>query len=141
MAWWWMRSPDNSPRYNNSEAVASAVFSGSSTRSAGQRLSKADSLRDTKEEAAAPKKPGVITYSAEGIRLAIGRHCAAFRLIATTKKESATEVTNYFNTGTFVKRDKNGSRRLAGDKNCRGRGGGRNSSGLLNIDLSPLRPA
>src|ERR1044071_5824735 len=41
------------------------------TRSAGQRLSKADILRDTKAEAAAPKKPdeGEKTYSAENIRV------------------------------------------------------------------------
>ena len=77
------------------------------TRSAGQRLSKADILRDIKAEAAAPKKPGVTTYSAEDIRVLQYGDTAvvAFRLVATTKKESTTEVTNYFNTGTFVKRD------------------------------------
>jgi hypothetical protein len=77
------------------------------TRSAGQRLSKADILRDTKAEAAAPKKPGVTTYGAEDIRILQYGNTAvvAFRLVATTKKESATEVTNYLNTGTFVKRD------------------------------------
>jgi len=77
------------------------------TRSAGQRLSKADILRDTKAEAAAPKKPGVTTYGAEDIRILQYGNTAvvAFRLVATTKKESTTEVTNYFNTGTFVKRD------------------------------------
>ena len=77
------------------------------TRSAGERLSKADILRDTKAEAAAPKKPGVTTYDAEDIRILQYGNTAvvAFRLVATTKKESTTEVTNYFNTGTFVKRD------------------------------------
>ena len=79
------------------------------TRSAGQRLSKADILRDIKAEAAAPKKPdeGVTAYSAEDIRVLQYGNTAvvAFRLVATTKKESTTEVTNYFNTGTFVKRD------------------------------------
>jgi Domain of unknown function (DUF4440) len=79
------------------------------TRSAGQRLSKADILRDTKAEAAAPKKPdeGVITYGAEDVRVLQYGNVAivAFRLVATTKKESTTEITNYFNTGTFVKRD------------------------------------
>src|SRR6516225_1877813 len=41
------------------------------TRAAGQRLSKADILRDTKAEAAAPKKPdeGVTTYSAEDVHV------------------------------------------------------------------------
>jgi len=78
------------------------------TRSAGQRLSKADILRDIKAEAAAPKKgEGVTTYGAEDVRILQYGDTAvvAFRLVATTKKESATEVTNYFNTGTFVKRD------------------------------------
>jgi hypothetical protein len=77
------------------------------TRSAGQRLSKTDILRDTKGEAAAPKKPRVTTYSAEDIRVLQYGNTAvvAFRLVATTKKESTTEVANYFNTGTFVKRD------------------------------------
>lgn len=81
------------------------------TRSAGQRLSKADILRDMKAEAAAPKKPdeGVTTYGAEDVRILQYGNTAvvAFRLVATTKKESTTEVTNYFNTGTFVKRDNN----------------------------------
>jgi Domain of unknown function (DUF4440) len=79
------------------------------TRSAGQRLSKADILRDTKAEAATPKKPdeAVTTYRGEDIRVLQYGDTAvvAFRLVATTKKESTTEVTNYFNTGTFVKRD------------------------------------
>ena len=79
------------------------------TRSAGQRLSKADILRDMKAEAAAPKKPdeGVTTYSAEDVRVLQYNNTAvvAFRLVATTKKESTSEVANYFNTGTFVKRD------------------------------------
>ena len=77
------------------------------TSSAGQRLSKADILRDTKAEAAAPKKPSVTTYSAEEVRVLQYGNTAvvAFRLVATTKKESATEVANYFNTGTFVKRE------------------------------------
>ena len=78
------------------------------TRSAGQRLSKADILRDMKAEAAAPKPDeGDKTYSAEDVRVLQYNNTAvvAFRLVATTKKESTTEVTNYFNTGTFIKRD------------------------------------
>ena len=72
------------------------------TSSAGQRLSKADILRDIKAEAAAPKKPeqSVTTYSAEDVRVLQYGNTAvvAFRLVATIKKESTTEVTNYFNT-------------------------------------------
>jgi hypothetical protein len=79
------------------------------TRSVGQRLGKADVLRDVKTEAAAPKKPaeGTTTYGAEDIRiLQYGTTAVvAFRLVATTKKGDATEVSNYLNTGTFVKRE------------------------------------
>ncbi len=79
------------------------------TRSAGQRLSKADILRDMKAEAAAPKKPdeGTTTYGAEDIHiLQYGATAVvAFRLVATTTKGDKTEVSNYFNTGTFVKKD------------------------------------
>jgi hypothetical protein len=79
------------------------------TRSAGQRLSKADILRDVKTEAAAPKKSdeGTTTYGAEDIHiLQYGTTAVvAFRLVATTTKSDKTEVSNYFNTGTFVKRD------------------------------------
>ncbi len=79
------------------------------TRSAGQRLSKADILHDMKTEAAAPKKPdeGTTTYGAEDIRILQYDTTAvvAFRLVATTRKGDKTDVSNYFNTGTFVKRD------------------------------------
>jgi len=79
------------------------------TSSAGKRFSKTDILRDTKADASAPKKSdeGITTYSAEDVRVLQYGNTAvvAFRLVATTKKESTTEVTNYFNTGTFVKRD------------------------------------
>jgi len=79
------------------------------TRSAGQRLGKADILRGMKEEAAAPKKSdeGTTTYGAEDIRiLQYGTTAVvAFRLVATTTKGDKTEVSHYFNTGTFVKRN------------------------------------
>jgi hypothetical protein len=79
------------------------------TRAVGQRLGKADILRGMKAEAAAPKKSdeGTSTYGAEDIRiLQYGTTAVvAFRLVATTKKGDKTEVANYFNTGTFVKRD------------------------------------
>jgi uncharacterized protein DUF4440 len=79
------------------------------TRSVGKRLSKADVLRDVKTEAAAPKKSdeGTTTYGAEDIRiLQYGTTAVvAFRLVATNKKGGTTEMSNYFNTGTFVKRD------------------------------------
>jgi hypothetical protein len=79
------------------------------TRSAGQRLSKADILRDVKTEAAAPKKSdeGTTTYGAEDIHILQYGSTAvvAFRLVATNTKGDKTEVSNYLNTGTFVKTD------------------------------------
>jgi len=77
------------------------------TSSAGKRLSKADILRDTKAEAAKKPDEGGTSYSAEDIRVLQYGNAAvvAFRLVATNRKEKTTEVTNYFNTGTFVKRD------------------------------------
>jgi Domain of unknown function (DUF4440) len=79
------------------------------TRSAGQRLSKADILRDVQAEAAAPKKSdeGKTTYGAEDIRILQYDSTAvvAFRLVATTTKGATSEVANYLNTGTFVKRN------------------------------------
>ena len=79
------------------------------TRSAGQRLGKADILRGAKEDAAAPKKPDAETtrFTAEDVRILQYGETAvvAFRLVGTTSKSGKTEVSNYLNTGTFVKRD------------------------------------
>ena len=77
------------------------------TSSAGKRMSKADILREIKAEATKKPDEAETTYSAEDVRVMQYGNTAvvAFRLVATTKKASTTEVTNYFNTGTFVKRD------------------------------------
>ena len=79
------------------------------TRSAGQRLGREDILRDVKAEAAAPKKPDAETtkFSAEDVRiLQYGTTAVvAFRLVGTTAKSGKNEVSTYFNTGTFVKRE------------------------------------
>ena len=79
------------------------------TRSAGQRVSKADVLRSVKEDAATPKTADAETskFSAEDVRvLQYGTTAVvAFRLVGTTTKADKTEVSNYLNTGTFVKRD------------------------------------
>lgn len=77
------------------------------TGSAGRRRNKADILKDVRS-APAPK-PGDPTtvYSAEDIRIQQYGDTAivAFRLVATTRKNSTADVTNYLNTGTFVKRN------------------------------------
>ena len=77
------------------------------TASAGRRIGKADILREAREEG--PPKPGdeTVTYTAEDIRIQQYGDTAivAFRLIGTTDKAGEKTVTNYLNTGTFLKRD------------------------------------
>lgn len=79
------------------------------TRAAGKRIGKADILRDVKAEAAAPKTAEQETtdYDSQDVRILQFGDTAvvAFRLVGTTKKADKTEVANYFNTGTFVKRN------------------------------------
>ena len=77
------------------------------TASAGKRMGKADIMRDVREEG--PPKPGEdnAVYSAEDIRIQQYGDTAivAFRLVATTTEKDKTTVSNYLNTGTFLKRD------------------------------------
>ena len=83
------------------------------TGSSGKRRGKAEIMKDVR--AAPAPKPGdaTTTYSAEDIRIQQYGNTAivAFRLVATTVKPSSdaakpatTEVANYLNTGTFLKR-------------------------------------
>lgn len=76
------------------------------TGSAGRRRGKADIMHDVRS-APAPK-PGDPTtvYTAEDIRVQQYGDTAivAFRLVGTTAKDAKTEVLNYLNSGTFVKR-------------------------------------
>jgi len=77
------------------------------TGSSGRRIGKADIMRDVRS-APAPK-PGdpTTTYGAEDIRIQQYGDAAivAFRLVGTTMKDGKTMVSNYLNTGTFLKRD------------------------------------
>ena len=77
------------------------------TASAGRRIGKADILREVRQEG--PPKPGDETavYTAEEIRIQQYGDTAivAFRLVATTEKAGAKKVTQYLNTGTFLKRN------------------------------------
>ncbi|MGI8820291.1 MAG: nuclear transport factor 2 family protein [Chthoniobacterales bacterium] len=82
------------------------------TGSIGRRIGKADIMREVREEAApkddASKQPKEsATYTAEDIRIQQYGTTAivAFRLVGTTKKGETTEVANYLNSGTFLKRD------------------------------------
>jgi ketosteroid isomerase-like protein len=77
------------------------------TASAGRRIGKADILRDLRS--APPAMPAVpqTTYTAEDIQIHQYGETAvvAFRLVGTTHKDGQTQVANYLNTGTFVKRN------------------------------------
>jgi ketosteroid isomerase-like protein len=77
------------------------------TGSTGRRRGKAEIMRDVRS-APAPK-PGDPTtvFTAEDIRIQQYGDTAivAFRLVATTARDARTEVMNYLNSGTFVKRN------------------------------------
>ena len=84
------------------------------TSALGRRKGKAEIMREVREEG--PPKPGDETavYTAEDIRIQQYGDTAivAFRLVATTEMAGAKTVANYFNTGTFLKR--NGKWQAAG---------------------------
>ncbi len=77
------------------------------TSAKGRRKGKTDIMREVREEG--PPKPGDETtlYTAEDIRIQQYGDTAivAFRLVATSEKAGAKKITNYLNTGTFLKRD------------------------------------
>lgn len=79
------------------------------TSALGRRKSKADIMRELREETKATPKPedGTAVYTAEDIRVQQYGDTAvvAFRLVATTDKAGTKTVANYFNTGTFLKRN------------------------------------
>ena len=79
------------------------------TSALGRRKGKADIMRELREETMATPKPeeGTAVYTAEDIRVQQYGDTAvvAFRLVATTDKAGTKTVANYFNTGTFLKRN------------------------------------
>jgi ketosteroid isomerase-like protein len=77
------------------------------TSASGRRRSKSDIMRDVRSAPAPKPEDPTTTYSAEDIRIQQYGTTAivAFRLVATSKKGGKTEVTNYLNTGTFLKRN------------------------------------
>jgi ketosteroid isomerase-like protein len=79
------------------------------TSALGRRKSKADIMRELREETKATPKPeeGTAVYTAEDIRIQQYGDTAvvAFRLVGTTDKAGTKSVANYFNTGTFLKRN------------------------------------
>lgn len=77
------------------------------TGSGGRRRVKAEVMRDVRS-APAPKPGDASTvYTAEDIRIQQYGNTAivAFRLVATTQKNGSSDVTNYLNSGTFLKRN------------------------------------
>ncbi len=79
------------------------------TSALGRRKSKTDIMRELRDETkAAPKaEDGTTVYTAEDIRIQQYSDTAvvAFRLVATTDKAGTKTIANYFNTGTFLKRN------------------------------------
>ena len=77
------------------------------TSSSGKRIGKADILRDVRAEASAPPGDEKTIYTAEELRILQYGTTAivAFHLVGTTTKGGKTEVANYLNTGTFLKRE------------------------------------
>jgi uncharacterized protein DUF4440 len=77
------------------------------TSSSGKRIGKTDIMREVRADSSAADTGDTTIYSAEDIRIQQYGTTAivAFRLVGTTKKGAETEVANYFNTGTFLKRD------------------------------------
>ena len=83
------------------------------TGSSGRRIGKADIMQSVREEstpkegAKAKEEEETAVYSAEEIRIQQYGTTAivAFRLVGKTTKGGKTEVTNYLNSGTFLKRD------------------------------------
>src|SRR5499426_2854880 len=77
------------------------------TGSSGRRIGKADIMRDVRS--APTRKPGdpTTTYGAEDIRIQQYGDTAivAFRLVGAAMRDGKTVVTNYLNTGTFLKRN------------------------------------
>jgi ketosteroid isomerase-like protein len=76
------------------------------TGSSGRRRGKAEIMKDVRSAPAPKPDDPKTTYTAEDIRIQQYGNTAivAFRLVATTAKDGKTEVANYLNTGTFLKR-------------------------------------
>jgi hypothetical protein len=75
--------------------------------SAGRRMGKADIMRDQRSAAPPKAVDRATVYSAEDIRIQQygDTEMIAFRLIGTTERAGTTEINNYLNTGTFLKRN------------------------------------
>ncbi|HEX5703691.1 MAG TPA: nuclear transport factor 2 family protein [Pyrinomonadaceae bacterium] len=77
------------------------------TGSAGRRRGKADIMKDVRSAPAPKPGDAKTTYTAEDVRIQQYGNTAivAFRLVGTTEKDGKTEVANFLNSGTFLKRN------------------------------------
>src|SRR6267378_5976981 len=76
------------------------------TGSTGRRRGKAEIMHDVRSAPAPKPGDATTTYSAEDIRIQQYGDAAvvAFRLVGKTVKNGKTEVANFLNSGTFLKR-------------------------------------
>lgn len=77
------------------------------TGSAGRRRGKAEIMKDVRSAPAPKPGDAKTTYTAEDVRIQQYGDTAivAFRLVGTTEKDGKTEVANFLNSGTFLKRN------------------------------------
>jgi ketosteroid isomerase-like protein len=77
------------------------------TRSAGRRVTKAEVMRDVRTAPAPKPDDPKTTYTAEDVRIQQYGDTAivAFKLVAKTERQGATQTANLLNSGTFLKRD------------------------------------
>lgn len=76
------------------------------TGSSGRRVGKADIMRDVRSAPAPKASDPQTVYTAEDVRIQQYGDMAvvAFRLVGTTTKGGAAEVSKFLNTGTFIRR-------------------------------------
>jgi ketosteroid isomerase-like protein len=77
------------------------------TGSAGRRRGKAEIMHDVRSAPAPKPGDSTVVFTAEDIRIQQYGETAivAFRLVGTTTTSGVTEVMNYLNSGTFIKRN------------------------------------
>jgi hypothetical protein len=77
------------------------------TGSSGRRIGKADIMRDQRSASVPRPAEPATTYTAEDIRIQQYGNTAivAFRLVGTTRRHGTTDVANFLNTGTLLKRN------------------------------------
>jgi uncharacterized protein (TIGR02246 family) len=77
------------------------------TDSGGRRRGKAEIMKDVRSAPAPKPNDPATVYTAADVQIQqYGKTAVvAFRLVATTTKDETTEIMNYLNSGTFVKRN------------------------------------